>query len=281
MRECLKNLRKNLRPIYGNGETEAIIRIIFHHLKGWSLTDMLIHEPDTLSPFIRSQADSILNRLMRHEPIQYITGEARFHGMEINVTPDVLIPRPETDELVDIIINEADEASDLRVLDIATGSGCIAIALARSLRFPEVTAIDISQPALNVAKENAKKLKANVRFIKADILSWTTSDRFDIIVSNPPYIGESEKSLMERNVLDYEPPSALFVPDDDPLIFYRHITRIAASSLSPTGRLYLEINPLHASALGDMLANRGFSDIDIIRDSYGRLRFLTTSYQSR
>ena len=246
MRETLKKLRDALRPMYGDRETEAIIRIIFHHLKGWSVTEMLIHGQEPLSPFIISEVDKILQRLLKHEPIQYITGEARFHGMEMKVTPDVLIPRPETDELVDIIVGDSGNKEDLKVLDIATGSGCIAIALARNLPFAHVTATDISDGALKVARENASNLRANIDFIHADVFSWPPESCFDIIVSNPPYVDESEKKKMEKNVLDYEPASALFVPDDNPLIYYKRIADIAVKSLSDNGRLYFEINPLHA-----------------------------------
>ncbi len=274
MRETLTHLRSSLRPLYGDRETEAIIRIIFHHLKGWNLTDMLIHEPEPLSPFIKSEIEKILQRLLRHEPIQYITGEARFHGLELHVTPDVLIPRPETAELVDIIADDAQEHTDLKVLDIATGSGCIAIALARTLRFPQVTALDISPAAIKIAEENARNLKTDIRFICADIFGWNTPDQFDIIVSNPPYIDESEKATMEKNVLDYEPHTALFVPDDDPLRFYKRITTLADSLLTKGGRLYFEINPRHAAELSRLLNSKGFLDVEILKDSFGKDRFL-------
>lgn len=286
MKETLKKLRITLRPIYGERETEAIIRIIFHYLKGWNLTDMLIHEPEPLSPFIKSEIDKILERLLRFEPIQYITGEARFHGLELHVTPDVLIPRPETEELVDIIADDARGREDLKVLDIATGSGCIAVALARSLTFPEITALDISGAALEVARKNARELKTNVNFIEADIFSWPekfdgsrkkfdgNGKKFDIIVSNPPYIDESEKSDMEPNVLDFEPHQALFVPDSDPLKFYTRISDVAKNLLATKGRLYFEINPRHAGEIAELLRNRGFEGIEIIRDSYGKERFI-------
>ncbi len=274
MRDTLRKLREILRPLYGNGETEAIIRIMFHYLKGWNTVDIIMHEDASLSPFIKSGIDAILKRLVKHEPIQYITGEARFHGMEMKVTPDVLIPRPETDELVDIIVSDAGETEDLRVLDIGTGSGCIAIALARSLRFPTVTAVDISDAALAVARENASNLKANVSFIKEDILTVSPEGIFDIIVSNPPYIDESEKSGMEPNVLDYEPKIALFVPDDNPLLFYKRIAEIAVRKLSPAGKLYFEINPRHADELSRYLTDCGFDDVQVIRDSFGKLRFI-------
>ena len=274
MRDTLRKLREILRPLYGNGETEAIIRIMFHYLKGWNTVDIIMQEDASLSPFIKSEIDAILKRLVKHEPIQYITGEARFHGMEMKVTPDVLIPRPETDELVDIIVSDAGETEDLRVLDIGTGSGCIAIALARSLRFPTVTAVDISDAALAVARENASNLKANVSFIKEDILTVSPEGIFDIIVSNPPYIDESEKSGMEPNVLDYEPKIALFVPDDNPLLFYKRIAEIAVRKLSPAGKLYFEINPRHADELSRYLTDCGFDDVQVIRDSFGKLRFI-------
>lgn len=274
MLDTLRKLRAALRPIYGQRETEAIILLLFHHLKGWNRVDLIMHETDTLSPFVRSEIEGILSRLIHHEPIQYITGEARFHGLDFRVTPDVLIPRPETDELVDIICDRADSVPDLRVLDIATGSGCIAVALARSLNFPKVTALDISPKALDVARDNARRLGATISFIEADIFSWTAPpSSFDIIVSNPPYIDDSEKADMEPNVLDYEPAAALFVPDNDPLVFYRRIAALAIGALSPQGTLYLEINPRHHEELAAMLRNAGLRDVDILKDSYGKDRF--------
>ena len=280
MRELLKKLRDALRPVYGNGETEAIIRIIFHYLKGWNTVDLLVHEQDEASHFLQSEVDEILARLLDHEPIQYITGEARFHGLELKVTPDVLIPRPETSELVDIIADDASGREDLRVLDLCTGSGCIAVALARSLRFPEITAVDVSAPALKVAKENADTLKTRINFIHADIFKWMPTKTFDIIVSNPPYIDESEKVDMDDNVLKYEPQQALFVPDDNPLVFYKRIAEIAAASLAPGGKLYLEINPRHAAELTACLSEKGFSEVETLRDSYDKMRFITSSKPS-
>lgn len=279
MRETLKKLRDTLRPIYGVGETQAIIRIMFHYLKGWDTVDILIHETDELSPFMKSEIDKILSRLLNHEPIQYITGEARFNGLIFKVTPDVLIPRPETDELVDIISTENSDAEDLRVLDIATGSGCIAIALARTLKFPHVSALDVSDKALKVAEENARNLKTDIKFIHADIFKWEPDNKYDIIVSNPPYIDESEKNAMERNVLDYEPASALFVPDDNPLVFYKRIAQIAKDSLAAHGVLYFEINPRHVDELSSYLTSEGFDNVEVIRDSFGKQRFIK-AYQN-
>lgn len=274
MKESLKLLREKLRPIYGNNETEAIIRLIFHYLKGWNLTDILIHSDDELSPFIKSEIDKILHRLLNHEPIQYITGEARFHGMNFKIAPGVLIPRPETDELVDIIINDYKEKEDIKVLDICTGSGCIAISLARNLKFPEVIAIDIDNTSISIAEENAKLLKTNIRFVLDDIFSWTPSQYFDIIVANPPYVDESEAALMEKNVLDFEPPKAIFVKDSDPLVFYKRIAKIAIKHLNPGGSLYLEINPRHVKDLENLIKDFGFHEISVLLDSYGKKRFM-------
>lgn len=281
MRQTLQKLRTALRPIYGNCETEAIIRILFHYLKGWNTVDMLIHETEPLSPFVKSEVDNILERLLRHEPIQYITGEARFHGMEIKVTPDVLIPRPETDELVDIILADNENREDLKVLDVATGSGCIAIALSRNLKFPKVAALEISRKALDIAEENAKNLKAKIDLIHADIFTWQPDSMFDIIVSNPPYIEESEKAEMEPNVLDYEPHSALFVPDDDPIKFYERIADMACEALSQDGMLYFEINPRSAEIISNYLSFKGFVNIEILRDSFGKQRFIKASLHER
>lgn len=275
MKTTIKNLREQLIPLYGKGESEAIIRIIFHYLKGWDLTDILIHQNEDLSPYIISEIDKILARLKEHEPIQYITGEARFHGMNLSVTPDVLIPRPETDELVDLIIKDNEDNEDLEVMDLCTGSGCIAIALARNLKFPRVTALDFSPAALDVAKGNALHFKTGIKFIKADIFKWKPEGEYDIIVSNPPYIDRSEAKDMEDNVLKFEPHEALFVDDDNPLQFYDRIADIAFSTLKSNGKLYLEINPRHAEELKKLLINKGFDDIQILLDSYGKQRFIT------
>ncbi len=269
-----ERLRSELIPLYGKGEADAIIRIIFHYLKGWSATDMIINSDRELSPYILEKIDEILLRLKKHEPIQYITGEARFYGMDLHVSRDTLIPRPETEELVDLIIKQNRER-DLKVLDIGTGSGAIAIALSRNLPFSEVSAIDISEKALEIASANAKTLHAGINFEKRDIFLYEPdSCRFDLIVSNPPYIGESEKKDMERNVLDYEPHQALFVPDAAPLVYYDRIADVARDALRPGGRLYLEINPLYARALTAQLDARGFDDIRVYKDISNRERFM-------
>ena len=253
-----------------------MIRLIFHSLKGWNQTDLIVHEGDEISDYIRGKIDAITARLSEQEPIQYILGEAHFYGMDLKVDRSVLIPRPETEELADYIVKRYGDRSDLRVLDIGTGSGAIAIALSRNLPFSKVTALDFSDKALEVARDNAAQLKARIDFIHADIFEYNPpSDSFDIIVSNPPYIDESEKSGMERNVLDYEPHSALFVPDDNPLIFYSRIAEVARTALVTGGSLWFEINPRHAEELCRLLAHERFLDIETIRDIHGKERFIT------
>lgn len=273
---AVRSLRSSLTPLYGKGETEAMIRIIFHYLKGWNTVDLLINEDRPLSPYIQEKINDIEKRLLAYEPIQYITGQAYFYGMDFHVAPGVLVPRPETEGLVDLIVKENKEP-DLRVLDVGTGSGCIAIALARNLPFPDITALDISEKALTIAKENAVNLKArNIHFIHADIFKWNPDpESFDIIVSNPPYIDESERVDMEANVLGYEPETALFVSDDDPLSYYRRIGEISLSALSSSGKLYFEINPRHSNDLKAMLKDMGFKDIELHTDIHGRDRILS------
>lgn len=270
-----KDMRSRLTPLYGEGEANAMVRLIFHSLKGWSATDLIIHEGDTVSDYLKGKTDEIISRLLRYEPIQYVLGEAYFFGMHLEVNPSVLIPRPETEQLVDIIIKE-NPGEDLRVLDVGTGSGAIAIALARNLPFSKVTAIDISEGALDTARRNAARLKTRINLIHADIFTFQPlAGSFDIIVSNPPYIAEEEKKGMEQNVLLYEPHTALFVPDATPLIFYSRIAETGKTALTEGGRLYFEINPRFVGAIIDMLAKEGYSDIKSENDSFGKTRFIS------
>lgn len=272
--ETVTDLKKRLAPVYGEGEAKAMVRLIFHHLKGWSATDIIVNGDRQVSPYIHSLIERIMKRILNGEPIQYVLGDVRFYGMDFKVNRNVLIPRPETEELVDMIVKE-NGSSDLRVLDIGTGSGAIAIALSRNLLFPRVTAIDISAEALEVAGENARRLHADIFLREKDIFTYMPpEDSYDIIVSNPPYIPEEEKSGMERNVLDYEPALALFVPDSEPLLYYNRISEVAIRALAPGGKLYLEINPRFADALCEMLQKTGLADVEIFKDISHRQRFI-------
>ena len=270
-------LRSELSGCYDSREIEGMTRIIFEDVLLWQPVDIVMRDGEQLPEFFDSRLASIITRLKQHEPLQYILGKARFHGHSFAVTPATLIPRPETEQLVDMIVDE-NPGSDLAVLDIGTGSGCIAISLARALKFAQVTATDVSPDALAVARHNATALKTRVRFIEQDILTCSApSQAWDIIVSNPPYITEQEKATMERNVLDYEPHSALFVPNDDPMLFYRPIAAYASRSLKNGGRLYLEINRAMAQQVSDILRQAGLSNIHIHNDFNGNNRFITAT----
>lgn len=273
VRDTIVSLRRRLLPGYGQGETQAIIRIIFQYLKGWDAAHIFMNEDKEVSPETAAAIERIMARLERHEPIQYITGIAPFYGMELHVDRRVLIPRPETERLVDMIVDAVGEREDLRVLDICTGSGCIAIALARNLRFPHIEAIDLSADALEVARENARRMNVEIDFKEADIFKWEPApDSYDVMVSNPPYIALSERDAMEANVLDYEPEMALF-PGDDPLIFYSRLAETAARGLKKGGRIYLEINPKFAQDTAALLRHAGLSDVELSRDIHGDYRY--------
>lgn len=261
--------KQRLLHAYTEGEAHAIAMLVFQML--FSLTPTEIYAGRDEEFASDQRLPKILSRLLRHEPVQYILGKCEFCGHIFSVSPDVLIPRPETEELVYNIINDGIKG---RILDCCTGSGCIAISLALATSTSRVSALDISKSAIMVAKKNAIQLGAKINFICADILTQDIKDTYDIIVSNPPYITNSERAKMEANVLDYEPHIALFVPDDDALKFYRAIGKKAFTSLTDGGRLYFEINPLFADDVQFLLQQTGFQDIEIIEDSLSRRRFV-------
>lgn len=272
LKEAIEQLRNGLAGVADPQEVQAMIRVVCEDIFNYDQVDVALRQESELPEFAPEKVADIIARLNRHEPLQYIVGSARFHGHKFKVNPAVLIPRPETEQLVDLIVDE-NPASDLRVLDMGTGSGCIAISLARALKFAQVEALDVSRDALNVARENAAALKAKVRFFESDMLSPQPASRYDIIVSNPPYVCWSERDAMDRNVKDYEPAQALFVPDNDPLLFYKAIVPYAAQSLEPGGKLYLEINQRFGADVKCLLEQNGLDEVRIIEDSYGNVRF--------
>lgn len=270
----IHKIKTQLSPKYGDTEAQWMVRTIFENIKNWNQVDLLIRGGEEVSDYIVEKVDGITQRLLADEPIQYIFESTYWHGLTLKVSPDVLIPRPETSELVDVIERENPQ-SDLAVLDLCTGSGCIAVALALSLKFAQVMGVDISEKALEIAKENAKTYRKKIEFIQADVLKEMAfpDEEFDIIVSNPPYIADSEAAEMPANVLEHEPHIALFVPDTDPLRFYRAIASSAKKKLKDGGRLYFEINPVYSAELQSMLADNGWNRIRVERDMYGRERF--------
>lgn len=280
VKDKLIEIRKRLSPLYEQREREAVILLIFDFVKGWGRVDLIINEGKELSEFASHEIDSVVDRLILGEPIQYITGKARFFGMDFHVAPGVLIPRPETAELVDWILDE-NKASNLSVLDVGTGSGCIAVALALNLPFARVSAIDFSDKALQTARRNASELKARVEFVHADMYRWSPAPRsLDIVVSNPPYIAPDEKEDMETRVKDYEPAEALFVTADDLIRPYRRIEEMARLALRESGKVYLELNPRFADEVAGYYKDKGWQDVDVRIDSYGRRRMMRASLNS-
>ena len=255
-----------LSGYYTQSEVSALTRIIATELLGVSQMAFYLKDNITLTAEQKTLLFNTVERLKKHEPIQYIQGYSDFCGLRFKVTSATLIPRPETSELVEWIASEY-SGKIVNILDIGTGSGCIAISLAHKLPESNVTAWDISTAALAVAAENSRNNGTEVTFERVDILSYEPkSAQFDIIVSNPPYIKENEKSAMHNNVLDWEQHTALFVPDSDPLLFYRTIAEKGLQMLAPSGTLYFEINHAHGAETMKMLANFGYTDIELRKD---------------
>lgn len=298
-------LWKRLTAIYNEREAQAIVRTVLDALFGMSLTDICLGKVTQLSADDTTRLEKIMQRLEKSEPVQYVLGSEWFAGRLFDVAPGVLIPRPETEDLVKWTCDEAkekakednskeergkeekevskkgEEAPHPSILDIGTGSGCIAITVALALPQARVTAWDISTDALAIAAGNAHRLGASVRFEHQDALSAPDDEeRWDVIVSNPPYICDRERADMSDNVLSYEPELALFVPDSDPLLFYRAIARYASKALKPGGRLLFETNTAYAHEVTQTMANEGFTAIEVRNDCFGKPRMVKGAFIS-
>ena len=272
---------RKLAQVYDEGEAKAIARLAYEVRFGLTFTDLCLGKDTQLSADDQAQAAEICSRLLQQEPVQYVLGQAEFCGHTIMVNEHVLIPRPETEELCQWVVSEMSderlEVRDFSILDIGTGSGCIAVTLAAALPQAEVTAWDISAEALQVARENARRSGVPVTFQQVDMLNThhvPLSTQWELIVSNPPYICYKERAMMESNVLDHEPHTALFVPDDDPLLFYHAIAEYGQKALKVGGWLYFEINPLYADELTDMFCAMSYHDIETKEDQYGKQRMI-------
>lgn len=274
MNVSVSHIRRALQESYSVQEAANLSRIVCCEMLGQTTIDYYLGKDIILSSKEMQKLNGILARLLNFEPIQYIQGTARFLERSYHVAPGVLIPRPETEELVEVMLREI--SSDARILDIGTGSGCIAISLSKTFPNAKVTAWDVSEDALCIARRNNDDLQASVCFVKQDVLAWRGDGGqcYDVIVSNPPYITESEKQEMERNVLDWEPFSALFVPNNDPLLFYRRIGELGRMMLVDGGRLYFEINRAYGEATAMMLCGQGYTGIRILKDISGNDRFV-------
>lgn len=265
VRAAVSVIKGSLKGYYDEGEITAFIRIILPYIGKRQYASLMI---DNEADIDDVQLGEVLSRLKQFEPIQYIVGEEEFFGLRFKVTPDTLIPRPETEELVELIFAENRESNpSASILDIGTGSGCIAISVAKYMPEAKISAWDISLAALEVAKENASINGVGVDFDNIDVLGdFPSGQKFDVIVSNPPYVMDSEKQDMTTNVLVYEPHTALFVPDDDALLFYKRIADIGLELLNPNGKLYFEINRAKGKEMIEMLESRGYANIEIIKD---------------
>lgn len=265
---------EKLSGIYDVAESESFFYIVLRELKGWKRVDLAMNFDAVLSDIEIEKWNIILKDLQQQKPIQYILGSTNFYSLDFEVNANTLIPRPETEELVKWIINDVDNAAT-KILDIGTGSGCIAITLAKNIEKATIYAIDVSKEALQVASNNAKKNGVNVTFWQKNILDTESlNEKFDIIVSNPPYVRNLEKKEIQKNVLDYEPHLALFVEDKDPLLFYRKIAILAKTALVDNGKLYFEINQYLGQQTLDLLRELGFKNPVLKKDIYGNDRMV-------
>jgi len=266
---------EKLTPLYDVMEAESFFNIALEEMKGWKRVDLALNPEVELSSDEIEKWNDVLRQLEQQRPIQYVFGRTHFYGLEFNVNENTLIPRPETEELVEWIITENQNKGKIKILDIGTGSGCIAISLAKNLPNAQVFAIDVSADALAVARTNAELNKVDVTFIQQDILAAESlPEQFGVIVSNPPYVRNLEKVEIKQNVLDYEPHLALFVDDNDALIFYRKIALLAKANLPQNGRLYFEINQYLGEETTSMLEDYQFQNIVLKKDIYGNDRMI-------
>ncbi|HKM94730.1 MAG TPA: peptide chain release factor N(5)-glutamine methyltransferase [Prolixibacteraceae bacterium] len=274
MKQTIQHIKKTLDPFYPATEIEGFIAIVFQYYLGYNATQMILNSDKTIEFEVENRIESVIERLKTGEPIQYILGETTFYDLRFEVNPSVLIPRFETEELVDGILKKHGN-NKLKFLDIGTGSGAIAIAIKKNNPLAEVYACDISIEALKTAQKNADLNQVEVHFFHHDVLSDKPLpiSGFDLIVSNPPYVCEKEKAAMNRNVLEHEPHLALFVPNNDPLRFYRAITLMATQHLSKNGELWFEINEAYGPEVADISTTHGFDAI-IIKDINGKDRIV-------
>ena len=283
-REFTAALASDLQPIYPEREAQAIAALVTEHLLALdSPLQRLMAAQQPVPPAALAALPALAARLLAHEPVQYVLGTAYFDGMALEVTPATLIPRPETEELVQLITRAYPAQAALRMLDVGTGSGCLALALARALPQAQVLAVDISAEALAVACRNAARHAPQVTFQQVDILlslpAGLAPGTLDVLVSNPPYVRESERPAMRANVLAWEPATALFVPDEDPLLFYRRLAEIGALLLRPGGSIYLEINEALGAETAALLVAQGFGEVAVLSDMFGKARMVRGRYK--
>lgn len=278
MQQAKQYIKTSLQAIYSDNELNSISNLLIAHITGFTRTNIILNKNTKFSDNQRLQLEIFVDELKSHKPVQYVLGQTEFYGLPFKVNPAVLIPRPETEELVEWIQTSSLPQKSYKILDIGTGSGCIAITLKSIFTTSEVSAFDISEDALEIAKINSVLNNCNVDFRKVDILQpQTTADKWDIIVSNPPYVPETEKSDILPHVLNFEPHSALFVPDKKPLLFYETIATFALQHLSKDGMLFFEIHRDFGKQTVQLLKKLGFSDIILRKDLSGNDRMVRAS----
>lgn len=284
--ELKSSFLNSLEGLYPSEEIQSFFNILSGKLLDLTRIEIALNPKIQVSKEDLERFQDAILRLKKHEPVQYIIGETEFYGLHFNVNKYTLIPRPETEELVEWIISEIDFSTErLRILDIGTGSGCIAISLAKNLPNAEVHALDISSEALKIATQNAELNEVKVEFFQTDVLKvkylptdvHLPPERYDVIVSNPPYVRELERDQMQANVLEYEPETALFVKDEDPLLFYKAISHLSKDSLNPNGQLFFEINEQFGNELKIFLKEEGFQKIEVKKDIYVKDRMMKCS----
>ena len=281
IRQMTTAMFRQLAAQYPGTEIESFARILFRHYLNMTAAQLHLMQDSELSSEAEHQIVTAISELQKNRPIQYILGETEFYGLPFDLTPDVLIPRPETEELTDWIVRKYPRDARLTIVDIGTGSGCIAVALASNFHNADVWAVDISEAALAVAEKNTLKNRVKVHFLLEDVLNSGLMGfkpaSLDVIVSNPPYVTPSEKGQILPNVLDYEPHIALFVPDEDPILFYRPVADFGLEKLTANGLLYLEINTMHSEMIYSILSQKGYRHIEILNDLAGKERFIKAS----
>ncbi|WP_297087270.1 peptide chain release factor N(5)-glutamine methyltransferase [uncultured Draconibacterium sp.] len=275
MQQTIQYIRTELEGIYPESEILGFTKLLFDQVLGFSYTQMILAKTRMLEQEDVKKIKTIVSRLKNHEPIQYILGATEFYGLQLELEPGVLIPRPETEELVQWVC-QTQLPKQARVLDIGTGSGCIALAIKNEIPDAEVWAVDKSEKAMELAAKNAKTNNLQLHFKQTDILNWQEEHwpQFDVVLSNPPYVRESEKAQMQANVLEHEPELALFVSDNDPLLFYRTIAQFAKDHLKNGGLLFFEINESFGEEMVNLVKSLGFSSVELRRDLENKNRML-------
>ncbi len=272
--QLFKKIRHQLNEHFSE-EAETLSFLIIEHFSGFNKTDIITDKVFTTGPQFETQIDSIIQKLINEEPIQYVLGKANFYDRDFTVNEHTLIPRQETEELVHLILQDIKYKANLSILDIGTGTGCIPITLKLEARSIKAEGIDISKEALNIASANAKELNAEISFNRLDILTENLNETYDIIISNPPYVLNSEKELMKANVLNNEPHQALFVADNTPLLFYNRITELACKHLKKSGQLYFEINEKFGNEVVKLMQSHSFTEVVLHQDLNGKDRFVS------